>query len=264
MTYDFTGKVAVVTGGAASIGLEIVRAFADAGAAAVSIDIKPPATGVDVNGAEFVVADIRDDEALASVVANVARRHGRIDFVVNCAAVYVDNGAGSSRSDWIETLNVNVVSAALLTEMARPHLAVAKGAIVNISSISAFAAQAGRWTYPVSKAALIHLTRQQALDYAADGIRANCVVAGWTWSDPVSALSGGDLARADRVGGEFHILGRIGRGAEVANAVLFLCSDLASFTTGGELKAEGGYLALGPEQATPAIAKLTGGAATVR
>ena len=125
-------------------------------------------------------------------------------------------------------------------------------------------AQTGRWTYPVSKAAILHLTRSQAMDYASEGIRVNSLVAGWTESDPISGLSGGDQAKADRVAAEFHLLGRLGRAREVAEGVLFLCSDHASFMTGGELKVEGGYLAMGPEQAAPAIAKLTGGQASVK
>ena len=101
------------------------------------------------------------------------------------------------------------------------------------------------------------------MDYAPDGIRVNSLVAGWTVSDPIQGLSGGDWAKADSVAAEFHLLGRLGRAREVADGVLFLCSDHASFTTGSELRVDGGYLAMGPEQAGPAIAKLTGARATV-
>src|SRR5262249_39857560 len=131
-------------------------------------------------------------------------------------------------------------------------------------SISAYAAQTGRWTYPVSKAAILHLTRLQAMDYARDGIRVNTLVLGWTQSDPINSLSQGDTGKADRVAAEFHLLGRLGRASEAAEGVLFLCSDHASFITGGELKVDGGYLAMGPEQAGPAIAKLTGGQVSVK
>jgi len=169
----------------------------------------------------------------------------------------------ATREEWLGTLNTNLVSGAQLVELARFELAKHKGAVVNLSSISAYAAQTGRWTYPVSKAAILHLTRLQAMDYAPDGIRVNSLVAGWTVSDPIAGLAGGDWNKADRVAAEFHLLGRLGRASEVAAGVLFLCSDHASFTTGSELRVEGGYLAMGPEQATPAIAKLTGGQATV-
>lgn len=263
----FEGKVAIVTGGAASIGLDITKGLVAAGIKVV-IGSRTKEAGEAVAqqmgaAVRYVVADIRKDEDLDALV-EAAAAWGRIDFVINNAAVYDDNGGASSRESWLNTLNTNVVSSALLSEKARPHLAKTRGAIVNISSISAYAAQSGRWTYPVSKAAILHLTHSQALDYAKEGIRSNSLIAGWTWSDPIAGLSGNDLEKADRVGGQFHILGRVGRGAEIAAGVLFLCSDAASFTTGSELKVDGGYTALGPEGPGQAIAQLTGGSASVR
>jgi hypothetical protein len=207
--------------------------------------------------------DITDDAQLEKLVAYTIEKFGGLDFVVNNACSYLDNGQRSTREEWLTTLNTNLVSSALLVELARPHLARRRGAVVNMSSISAHAAQSGRWTYPVSKAGILHLTRLQALDYAREGIRVNALVAGWTVSDPIDGLSGGDREKADRVAAEFHLLGRLGRGSEVADGVLFLCSDHASFMTGSELRVEGGYLAMGPEQAGAAIAKLTGAQATV-
>jgi len=262
------GKTVLVTGGAASIGRDIVEKFHAMGANVV-IAARSDDKGKELekrlgSRALFVRTDIRDDKALKSCVAASVDRFGNLDFLVNNACSYVDSGRASTRAEWLETLDTNVVSGALLAEAARPHLARRKGAIVNLTSISAYAAQTGRWTYPVSKAAIVHLTRLQALDYAEDNIRANALLAGWTWSDPIEGLSGGDREKADKVGAEFHILGRVGRGSEVADGAAFLCSDHASFVTGSELRVEGGYLAMGPEQAVPAIAKLTGGAATVR
>jgi len=261
------GKVAIVTGGAASIGLDITSAFVEAGTTVIigarSKEAGEAAVKQFGDKVRYVSADIRKDEDLDALVA-AAVALGRLDFVVNNAAVYDDNGPATNRQSWLNTLDTNLVSSALLGEKARPHLAKTKGAIVNISSISAYAAQSGRWTYPVSKAAILHLTHSQALDYAPDGIRSNSLIAGWTWSDPIAGLSGNDKEKADRVGGQYHLLGRVGRGQEVANGVLFLCSDYASFTTGSELKVDGGYTAMGPEQAGQAIAELTGGSASVR
>jgi NAD(P)-dependent dehydrogenase (short-subunit alcohol dehydrogenase family) len=96
------------------------------------------------------------------------------------------------------------------------------------------------------------------MDYARDKIRVNTLVAGWTESDPIRELSGGDNEKADRVAAEYHLLGRLGRAAEIADGVLFLCSSRSSFITGSELKVDGGYLTMGPEQSVPAITKLTG------
>jgi len=261
-------KVAIVTGGAASIGKSITEAFHDAGTRVLLVarSRDKGAALAERLGSRvmYECADITNDDDLRRIVARAVEGFGRIDFIVNNACSYVDQGCHSCREEWLSTLNTNVVSGALLVELARPELAKAKGAVVNLSSISAYVAQTGRWTYPVSKAAIVHLTRLQAMDYAPNGIRVNTLVAGWTQSDPIASLSAGDWERADRVAAEFHLLGRLGRAREVADGVLFLCSDNASFVTGGELKVEGGYLAMGPEQAGAAIAKLTGGTADRR
>ncbi len=138
-----------------------------------------------------------------------------------------------------------------------PHLlARGGGAIVNFASISAKVAQTGRWLYPAGKAAIVQLTRNMAMDLAADGIRVNSVSPGWTWSKVMVELSGDDRAKTDRVAAPFHLLGRAGDPEEVANVVLFLCSDDASFVTGADYAVDGGYSAMGPEQAEPAIPKL--------
>lgn len=260
-------KVAIVTGGAASIGRAIVEAFHRSGTrvviAARSRD-KGEALASELGpNALFQHTDITDDAQLACLVEHAVRTFGGLDFIVNNACSYADRGQDSSRDEWRTTLDTNVVSAARLVEIAREELARRKGAVVNLSSISAYAAQTGRWTYPVSKAAIIHLTRLQAMDYARDGIRVNALVAGWTVSDPIEALAGGDWRKADEVAADFHLLGRLGRASEVAEGAVFLCSEHASFITGSELRVEGGYLAMGPEQASAAITRLTGAQGTV-
>jgi NAD(P)-dependent dehydrogenase (short-subunit alcohol dehydrogenase family) len=256
-------KVAIVTGGAASIGLAITEGLHAAGVrVAVAARSREKGDAVARRLGPTVIyrpTDITDDRDLDALIAHTVTTFGRLDFVVNNACSYVDNGSRSTREEWLATLNTNLVSGAILVEKARPHLAAGKGAVVNLSSISAHAAQSGRWTYPVSKAGITHLTRLQAMDYAADGIRVNALVAGWTVSDPIDGLSGGDRRKADEVAAEFHLIRRLGRATEVAEGVLFLCSEHASFITGSELRVEGGYLAMGPEQAGAAIAKLTGG-----
>ncbi len=131
----------------------------------------------------------------------------------------------SGREDWLKALDVNVVSAVMAARAVRPHLVAAGGgAIVNFTSISSKVAQTGRWLYPVSKAALVQVTRNMAMDFAADGIRVNAVSPGWTWSRVMDELTHGDHAKTDRVAADYHLLRRVGDPREVADVVAFLLS----------------------------------------
>lgn len=248
------GKVAIVPGGATKIGRAVVQAFVDAGTRVMVADIADP--GALPDGAAFTRCDLRSDADIAALVAATRDRWGRIDFLVNVACSYLDNGAASTRAEWLEALDINLVGSVMLMQAARADLAANRGAIVNFGSISSRVAQTGRWVYPVSKAAILQLTRNQAMDLAPDGIRVNAVSPGWTWSNIMDQLTGGNRAKTDAVAAPFHLLGRVGNPEEVASAVLFLCSDEASFITGTDIAVDGGYGAMGPEQAVPAIPKL--------
>ncbi len=245
------GKVAIVPGGCTKIGRAVVDAFVAAGTRVMVADIV--AGEGFAEGVAFERCDLRDDAQIAALVEATKDRFGRIDFLVNVACSYLDNGAASNRAQWLESFDVNVVGSVMLMQAAEAELARNKGAIVNFGSISSRVAQTGRWLYPVSKAAILQLTRNQAMDLAPKGIRVNAVSPGWTWSNIMDQLTQGNRAKTDAVAAPFHLLGRVADPAEVANAVLFLCSDEASFITGTDLCVDGGYGAMGPEQAVPAI-----------
>lgn len=248
-----SGKVAIVPGGATKIGQAVVAAFRAAGVRVMVGDIAP---APESEGVAFQLCDLRDDAQIAALVAATKAKFGRIDFLVNVACSYLDNGAATTRADWLTALDINIVGSVVLMQAAQAELAATRGAIVNFGSISSRVAQTGRWVYPVSKAAILQLTRNQAMDLAPLGIRVNAVSPGWTWSNIMDQLTGGDRAKTDAVAAPFHLLGRVANPEEVASAVLFLCSDEASFITGTDICVDGGYTAMGPEQAVAAIPKL--------
>jgi NAD(P)-dependent dehydrogenase (short-subunit alcohol dehydrogenase family) len=268
LTYDseggemkgLDGKVAIVTGGATTFGEAVVQAFAASGTLVSVGDID--GEGERVAGeigdrAWYCRMDLGVDADVERIVAETSARFGGIDFLVNMAASYVDEGIETTRDDWLHALNVNVVGGARMVQAVRPHMKRrGGGAIVNFGSVGGKTARAGRWVYPASKAAVIHLTRCQAVDLAPDNVRVNSVSPAWTWSRPLRQAANENRELAREFAAELHILRRFAEPAEVADAVLFLCSEHASFISGCDLACDGGNSALGPEGLRSPIAEL--------
>ena len=246
------GKVAIVTGAAAMLGSAIARAFVQAGAQVLAVDIdagRGQALQAELgSGCRFAECDIASDAALDALLADVLATEGRIDFLINNAVVYGDSGMAATRSEWLHALDVNLVSGAVLVQKAADALAAQRGAIVNMGSVGGKFGTANRALYPAAKAAILQLTRNQAATLAPRGVRVNSVSPGWTWADALSRMAGGDRAHADRMAAPLHPLGRAGDPDDVAQVVLFLCSDAARFVTGADIPVDGGFSMLGPDQ----------------
>jgi 3-oxoacyl-[acyl-carrier protein] reductase len=249
---ELDGKVALVTGATRSIGEYIARGLHAAGASVIVTGIEDEAGRAIAlslgDGAFYHHLDVESDSDIDACLADCLGRFGRLDIVVNCACSYLDSGLATSRADWLKSLNVNVVGAAIVTQKAVPHLQKPGGVIVNIGSVSGKFGNRFRGSYSAGKAALMHLTRLAAAALGPEGIRCVTVSPAWTWSPPMAAMTGDDRDLADRAGADFHPLGRVGRMEEVANVVTFVCSDKASWVNGCDLAVDGGFTALGPDQ----------------
>jgi NAD(P)-dependent dehydrogenase (short-subunit alcohol dehydrogenase family) len=245
-------RVALITGGASGIGAGLVQSFAAAGAKVAFVDIQ------DEEGRKlqqkigsqclFVLGDLRRDPDIDRIVETTASTFGGVDFLINAAATYADEGADSDRAMWQNGFDTNLFGHVMLTRRAYDYLKrSAWPSITYFTSESAHVGLTGRWIYPATKAAIEQVTRSQALDLAVDRIRVNAVMPGWTekpWHKTAPQETKKHYATmSDRL----HMIGRLGTLEEIADAVLFLCSEHAGFITGSCLRVDGGHSALGPQ-----------------
>jgi len=250
VTYNFEGQVALVTGAASGMGLDTARAFARAGAAVTLADVSEDALrqAVDeINSAGGkaigVRCDIADEAQVAAMVERTVAAFGRLDAAYNNAGIQVpaSDVADQSAEDYdrISAINQRGVWACMKHEL-RQMRKQGSGAIVNCSSIGGVVGGAGIAAYHGTKHGVIGLTRSVALEYAERGIRINAVCPGPIATPMVSdMLDKGMLAMDDLLRG--LPMKRLGRGDEIADAVLWLCSSGSTFVTGHALLVDGGF-----------------------
>jgi NAD(P)-dependent dehydrogenase (short-subunit alcohol dehydrogenase family) len=243
-----TNKMAIVTGASSGIGRATALRLAEAGATVLAVGRNPSALadvvaamGGSPHGA--CEADVTADDAPARIVAAAVRAGGGVDVLVNAAGIIATASTdGTSDALWDQLMHINARAPFRLMREAFPHLRERRGSVVNVSSVNGLRSFAGVSAYCASKAAIDHLTRCAALDWAPHGIRVNAVNPGVTVTN-LHRRGGMDEARY----AEFlerskttHPLGRPGRPEEVAELVVFLASDRASWMTGETIPIDGG------------------------
>jgi len=243
-------KVALITGAARGIGLATASRFLADGWRVAMLDVLGDILAAAVAGLDrpddtlALVADVSDPAAVQAAVRRAHARFGRIDALVNNAGIAVFKPMlDVTLEEWQRVLSVNLTGPFLMTQAVAPIMRdQGAGAIVNITSISGLRASTLRVAYGTSKAALAHLTRQQAAELGEYGIRVNAVAPG-----PVdTAMAKAVHTREIRADYHDHIpLNRYGLERELAEAIFFLCSEKAAYITGHELAVDGGFDASG-------------------
>jgi len=248
------GKVALITGGGAGIGAATGRVFAAEGAAIVLVDQDPAAldrtaasirAAVDGARVAHFAADVADAGQAALAVAHGMQAFGRLDVLVNNAAMRNYAAlADATPQEWQAMLGVNLVGAANYCRAALPELRRAgRGSIVTVSSCYAVTGRKGMGLYDATKAGLLALTRTLAFEEAAHGIRANAVCPGSTLTDfhiERGKAAGKSLEQLRGERSDNSLLGRWASPEEIAHPILWLASEEASFITGATLMVDGG------------------------
>jgi NAD(P)-dependent dehydrogenase (short-subunit alcohol dehydrogenase family) len=252
MNLDFTGKVAIVTGGAMGIGEATARRLAGLGASVAILDVDRD-TGLKTAAViaksghvcEFFPCNISVRAEVSQAVASVVNKFGTIDILVSNAGIQLYGDAvTTSEDDWDRLMGINLKGCFLIAKYAVPHMIKRGGAIVIVGSVQSMTAISNSIAYVASKHGLLGLTRAMSLDYAHSRIRVNCVCPG-TIDTPMLRWAAGLSDDPDKViqtCNHMHPLGRIGKPEEVADAIAYLASPMASFITGAALLVDGGML----------------------
>ena len=253
MSEDFAGKVALVTGAAGGMGQATAQAFAAAGAKVVAADIaadegEQTAKLIRGNGGEavFVRTDVSDAADVEAAVATAVNEYGGLDCAANMAAIETETtflaDCEEATFDRLVAVNLRSIFLCLKYEI-RAMLQRGGGSIVNIASTNSFRPLPKQAVYTATKHGVIGLTKTAAIEYAGKGIRVNAVAPG---AIDTPMLRGAIAARGSdeaEVISRLSLIGRFGDPTEIANAVLWLCSDRSTYTVGHTLAVDGGYLA---------------------
>lgn len=252
MSEDFAGKVALVTGAAGGMGRATAQAFAAAGAKVVAADIaadegEQTAKLIRGNGGEavFVRTDVSDAADVEAAVATAVNEYGGLDCAANMAAIETETtflaDCEEATFDRLVAVNLRSIFLCLKYEI-RAMLQRGGGSIVNIASTNSFRPLPKQAVYTATKHGVIGLTKTAAIEYAGKGIRVNAVAPG---AIDTPMLRGAIAARGSdeaEVISRLSLIGRFGDPTEIANAVLWLCSDRSTYTVGHTLAVDGGYL----------------------
>lgn len=247
-----TGKVAIVTGGALGMGRAHAEALAREGANIVIADLNAEAGSATVKELEqagvkalFVALDVASEESWTKAVDAAVAHFGHVDILVNNAGIYLSGTTETTTLEvWEKTFAVNVRGVFLGSKTVIPHMRRAgAGSIVNVCSNWGIVAFPDAAAYVASKGAVRLLTKATASEVAKDNIRVNSVHPSLTATAMTADLIANDPEKTRKLLGP-SLLGRPARAEEVANAVLFLASDEASFMTGSEMAVDGGYTAV--------------------
>lgn len=251
MQIDFTGKVALITGGSRGIGRAAALLFAEHGAD-VAVNYQRDTSAADSvlkelkkfgARSEHFAADIADSRAVDQMVADVIAKFGRLDVLVNNAGIWKEGPIDSISNDQIdEMIDINLKSLFYCCRAAVPHLKKTKGTIINIASTAGQRGEAFHSHYAATKGATISFTKSLAPELIGDGIRVNCVAPGWVDTDmSKEALAASDAHRYISL----IPMGRPGTPFEIAGPIVFLASEWATFVTGEILNVNGGAVLCG-------------------
>lgn len=250
MDLRFNGKVALVTGSSFGIGKATAIAFGREGASVICMDWmddEDTVRSIEQGGgkAMFIKCDVSDESAVRDAIQNGVSAFGRLDYAFNNAGIEGEQGITGecSTENWNRTLGINLNGIFFCMKYQIPHmLRTDGGSIVNCASVAGLAGFEGLPAYVASKHAVVGLTKTAALEYGKQGIRVNSVCPGVIKTPMIDRFTGKDKA-VEKQFIDMEPIGRLGEPEEVASAVIWLCSDTASFVTGTALPVDGGWMA---------------------